>query len=147
MNELNTAVRLHVYHQFIEAGSAPAVGETAAALGRSVGEVEHAYRRLDEDHALVLTPGTDRIWMAMPFSAVPTPFRVTSGERSWWANCAWDALGIPAMLGKNAHVVTRCAECDEPMTLTVPDGSLVEADGVIHFAVPAARWWDDVGFT
>jgi hypothetical protein len=36
--------------------------------------------------------------MANPFSAVPTPFLVRSGDRSWYGNCIWDALGIPAML-------------------------------------------------
>ncbi len=26
------------------------------------------------------------------------------------------------------------------------DGSLLPAESVIHFAVPAAHWWDDIGF-
>ena len=33
------------------------------------------------------------------------------------------------------------------MSLNVLAGDLLETDGVVHFAVPAARWWDDVGFT
>jgi hypothetical protein len=33
--------------------------------------------------------------MLNPFSAVETPHRVEAGGRSWFANCAWDALGIP----------------------------------------------------
>lgn len=147
MEQINTLIRHHVYRHFIDVGSPPTVEETARALDLAVGEVERAYRRLDEDHALVLTPGALRIWMAMPLSAVSTAFRVRAGEQSWWANCAWDALGIPAMLGRNARVVTTCGDCDEPMTLTVEEGALVETEGVVHFAVPAAKWWDDVGFT
>ncbi len=147
MQSADTRARLQVYRHFVEVGRAPTVEETARALGLAIGEVERAYRRLDQDHALVLTPGTNRIWMAMPLSAVPTAFRVTVGEQSWWANCAWDALGIPAMLGRDARVVTVCGDCDEPMTLTVQEGSLGETECVVHFAVPAAKWWDDVGFT
>jgi len=30
----------------------------------------------------------------------------------------------------------------------VRDGELVEgADLLVHFVVPARRWWDDIGFT
>jgi hypothetical protein len=32
------------------------------------------------------------------------------------------------------------------MQLEVERGEL-HADGVAHFAVPAAHWWDDIGFT
>ena len=42
--------------------------------------------------------------MAMPFSALPTAFRVVVGERSVWANCAWDAFGIAAALERGRVV-------------------------------------------
>jgi hypothetical protein len=29
----------------------------------------------------------------------------------------------------------------------VTDGKLVESDCVVHFSVPARRWWDDIVFT
>jgi hypothetical protein len=85
--------------------------------------------------------------MAMPFSAVPTPFRVTTAEGAWFANCAWDALGIPAALGVDARIATSCADCGQPMTTEVHGGHLVNDSGVILFAVPAAHWWDDIRFT
>jgi hypothetical protein len=37
--------------------------------------------------------------MAMPLSAIPTPFQVEVGGRHFFGNCIWDALGIVAMLG------------------------------------------------
>jgi hypothetical protein len=86
--------------------------------------------------------------MAMPFSALPTPYRVTAGSASWWANCAWDALGIPAMLHQNATIHSRCPISGQPLTLSVVAGQLEQgASGRVHFAVPAARWWDDIGYT
>jgi DNA-binding transcriptional MocR family regulator len=147
MNSFDNAVRLHVYSHFVDRERPPTARETAEALSCSVADVEAAYRRLADAHVLVLAPGTVEIWMAMPFSAVPTTFRVTVGEHSWWANCAWDALGIPPMLSSDGQISTSCADCLEPVSLTIRDGSLLETSGLIHFAVPARRWWTDIGFT
>jgi hypothetical protein len=33
------------------------------------------------------------------------------------------------------------------MSLQVHEGQLVAGPGVVHFAVPAARWWENVSFT
>jgi hypothetical protein len=85
--------------------------------------------------------------MAMPFSGVPTRFRVSVGGPRWWANCAWDALGIAVVLGKDALIQAACGDCDEPITLAVESGHLKGGSELIHFAVPAARWWDDIVFT
>ena len=51
------------------------------------------------------------------------------------------------MLAGDARIVTRCGDCEEPMELRVTGGAPVPAEGVIHFPIPAARWWDDVFFT
>lgn len=147
MGGFHPAVRLHVYRYFVETGRPPTIAETAVALSAPSPDVEAAYRRLAEGRALVLTPGTLEIRMANPLSAVPTAFRVEVGGRSWWGNCVWDALGIPAMLGADGRIVTACGDCGEPMTLTVERGALRPAAGLIHFAIPAARWWDDIIFT
>ncbi len=145
-NELDPRVLLHVYHRLLETGTAPSAADTAAAMDRPVTDVEDAYRRLAETRALVLAPGTLNVWMANPLSAVPTPFRVRVGDRHHWGNCIWDALGIPAMLGDDGEISTWCGDCQTPMALTVRDGALLAAEGVIHFAVPAAHWWDNIGF-
>ena len=84
--------------------------------------------------------------MAEPFSAVPTGFEVNAGNRSWWGNCIWDALGIPAMLKVDARIYTACGCCNDAMALTVKNGRLLDKSGSIHFAVPARRWWEDVVF-
>jgi hypothetical protein len=146
-NELDPQVRLHVYHQLLETGMAPSAADTAAAVDRPVADVEDAYRRLAEARTLVLAPGTLNVWMANPLSAVPTPFRVQVGDRGYWGNCIWDALGIAPMLGQDGKLSTSCGDCQAPMTLTIRGGALLPAEGVIHFAVPAAHWWDNIGFS
>ena len=81
-----TSVFSHDRFHFIEVSRPPTVMETAEKLGSSASEVEESYQRLNEGHVLVLAPDTTEVRMAMPFSAVPTAFRVTMGERWWWAN-------------------------------------------------------------
>ena len=105
-------------------------------------------RRLHDAHALVLQPDGTEIRMLNPFSAVATTYRVEAGGRSWFANCAWDALGIPAALHGDGRIDAACPDCAEPLELEVREGELVRGgELLVHFVVPARRWWDDIGFT
>jgi pimeloyl-ACP methyl ester carboxylesterase len=143
---LDDRARLYLYRRFLDTGAPPSAAQTAGALGLSAEEGAAAYRRLADEHVIVLEPGTTDVWMAAPLSARATPFLVTTAGRRYYGNCVWDGLGVAAMLGTDARIDTDCDDCGEPMVLAVRDGKL-EADGVAHFAVPAAHWWDDIGFT
>jgi len=140
-------VRLHVYEQFLAHGRPPAAAEAARALSVTAAEVEAAYRRLAEGRALVLRAGSCEILMAMPLSAVPTRFQVEVGGRLYWANCMWDALGLPVMLGRDARISTRCGDCGEPLLVTVERNAVAGGSGWMHVALPASQWWADVEFT
>jgi hypothetical protein len=127
------------------------VAETAAALSSparktKVSEVRAALERLAQTHAFVLQD-TGELWRAAPFSAVPTAFPVRTGKRAWYGNCIWDALGIPAMLHQNARIDTSCGCCNHKIVLHVEEGRLLGPKGVIHFAVPARQWYQDIVFT
>ncbi len=139
-------VRLAVYDGFVHRGQAPTAAQLADSLGRTLDEVAAALRELQSAHLLVLQPDGE-VLMANPFSAVATGFRVEAGEQAWWANCVWDALGVAAMLRRDVRITTTCLDCGELMTLTVEDGHLRNPQGVIHFAIPARQWWDDIVFT
>ena len=143
----DTRVRLHVYRHFLGAGRPPAPGETAAALGVSTPDVEAALQRLHDGHVLVLHTGTTDIWMANPLSAVPTAYTVHLADRTWYGNCIWDAFGVAAMIGGDATVRSTCPDCAEPLAAEIKDQVLVTGQGVVHFAVPASHWWDDIGHT
>src|SRR5438876_4816545 len=136
-------VRLHIYTHFLKTGQPPTAQETARALSSPPLDVRAAYQRLAEGRALVLQKD-GAILMAEPFSAIPTPFSVEVGKHSWWGNCIWDALGIPAMLKEDARIITSCGCCGEAMVLEVKDGLFLEAPGVVHFALPPRDWWNDV---
>jgi len=138
----------HALYQFIVTrGHVPKIRELANALSRSPITVRSSLRRLAGLHILVLQQNTLEILRAAPFWAVPTAFHVRSGQHAWWASCIWDALAIPAMLRRDARITTACACCDSAMELAVRKGRLLHATGVIHFAVPASRWYQNIVFT
>ena len=139
-------VRHHVYDCVMQAGPLPTIAETSSALARSPAQVRNSFQRLADSHILVLQKGSGEILMANPFSAVPTPFLVKAGGHSYYGNCIWDAMGIPAMLKQDAVIEASCGCCSTAMTLNVTNGSLAEAQGIAHFAIPAAHWWDDIVF-
>ncbi len=146
---LDLEVRRHIYDELIERTAMPNATQLAEVLGRTIGEVRDAFKHMKEAHTLVLQEGDEEILMAMPFSAVPTPFLVKIGGRSWWGNCIWDAMGIAAMVRKDAIITTGCGDCNDAMKVLIEGGSVrVTGDeGIIHFSVPAARWWDNIKFT
>jgi hypothetical protein len=139
-------LRQTIYRHFIREGRAPTVAEMAAALSSPVRTTRAALKRLAQTHAFVLQE-TGELWRAAPFSAVPTAFPVRSGKRAWYGNCIWDALGIPAMLHQNARIDASCGCCNYEMTLHVEEGRLLGPKGIVHIAVPARHWYDDIVFT
>lgn len=144
----DSEIRLWIYQHFVDTGRAPSPVEIASHFQLAPSDVDDRLRRLqDEANALVLLPGTSYIWMAEPFSAVPTSFLVRSGTRQWWGNCIWDALAIPALLGASGSVFTACPHSGQPLRISATKTGLEEAPGIVHFAVPAREWWRDIGFT
>ena len=144
---VDSDVRLHILNELIAREKAPNVAETAAALGVGNDEIAAAYDQLAASRVIVLRPGTREIHMAAPFSAVPTGHVVKTNGHSYYANCVWDALGIIAMLHTDGDVHTACGDCESALELHVQSGELAPSDAVVHFAVPAARWWEDIVFT
>jgi hypothetical protein len=143
---LDARVRAHVYDFTMRTGAPPTSEEVAPAMSMSRYAVLASFRRLADAHVLVLKPDTGEILMANPFSAVPTPFLVETKELSAYGNCIWDALGIPAMLGRDARIITSCADCGASAEITVSGGA-AKGDGILHFAIPARDWWNDIVFT
>lgn len=143
--EFVNQVRLDVLHETGRTGLVPGADDVAGRLGAPAGEVVDAFRQLAEGHVYVLEPGDPtRLRMANPFSAVPTPFKVEVGGRQYFGNCIWDALGVVSLLGGEGQVRTACPDCQEPMSLAVSRRQLAPVDSVVHFAVPARHWWDDI---
>jgi Alkylmercury lyase len=146
VRDFDSQLRLAVYQHTIRTGRVPLVAEMARAFSCPVRKIRDALTRLSESHAFMLQEDGE-LWRVAPFSAIATAFPVRIGKLSLWANCIWDALGIPAMLKKDATIDSACACCNYEMKLDVKKGSLLQDEGVIHIAVPARDWYKDVVFT
>lgn len=145
--EIELKAKLAIYEHFAAVGSRPSVDDIAARVGAGAPQVREVFRRLRAQRVLVLEADAESIRMAPPFSGIPTQHRVTAAGVSYHANCAWDALGIPAALHQPAAVYSRCEQSLEPLELAVSDRGPEASDWLFHCVVPASQWWDDIVFT
>jgi hypothetical protein len=147
MDDADVELRNATYSMFVELGRAPAASALAERTGLGSADVLAGWRRLHDSHALVLNQHTDEIRMANPFSAVPTAYRVKADDRSWFANCAWDAVGICAALHVDGTIETSCPDCGDAISLRVTDAQPDDEMLLFHCLVPTSRWWDAIVFT
>ena len=145
--DFDTQIKLAVYKHFAETGRRPSPGDVAERVGSDVGSVLDSYPRLRAQRILALEADGSSIRMAPPFSGVPTQHVVVVDSRQYFANCAWDALGVPAALHQPGEVHSRCAQSGEPLHLQVGLEGPEPSAWLFHCLVPAAKWWDDIVFT
>lgn len=142
-----TKVKLAVYHHFAETGRGPTPAETAERVDSTPNEILATYRDLRAKRVLLVDRDGVSIRMAPPFSGVPTQHRVHVDGIDYFANCAWDAFGIPAALHKPGVVDSRCEQTMEPLHLQVAVDGPARSSWVFHSLVRASKWWDDLIFT
>ncbi len=143
--DLDWDIRHFVYQALVDSGTAPDAEAVAIQFGISAADARLALQRLHDAHALVLQAGSGDILMANPLSAVPTDYRVLARGRTLFANCAWDSLGIPAMLGADARIEARHPLTGDLMRYAVKGGQLQgDQDYLVHFALPFRQWYADI---
>jgi len=147
VEERDLALRRQTYRLFVDLGRAPTIEDVAQVTGLSRTDVVDGWRRLHDAHALVLQPDRLEIRMANPFAGIPTRYRVRAADRDWFANCAWDALGVCAALQTDGHIDASCADCGVAIAIDVSRQRPQQPDYCFHCLVPAAHWWDDIVFT
>ena len=145
--EFQDKIRFQVNKYIFDRGYAPEVSDLSELLQASQPEIRKALDDLAADHAIVLHPGTHRIWVAHPFALFPTLFWVVSGTKSWWGNCTWCSLGIAAIAEQDAAIHTKIRGEAEPLVINVKQGEVQEKNLLVHFPVPARRFWNNVIYT
>lgn len=140
-------VRPFVYNHFADTNHPPSVDETAHHFNISTEEASEFYKELHNRHSFFLKPNTLTIRMANPFSGIPTDFKVHANGKTYFANCAWDMLGIPAALHCDAVINAVFTESNEAIQLEVKDGKVTNGELLVHFPLAFSRWYDDLIFT
>ncbi len=144
ISEQDQALRLQLYRFWCQQARPPTLAESASACGIPESAARAAWQRLHNAHLILLAADGERIRMANPLSALPTDFRARVADQWLYANCAWDAPGIPAMLGQDADIEMRYSQGGGTLRCCVRDGALLAEDALVHFALPFRRWYDDL---
>jgi hypothetical protein len=139
-------LRVFVYDRLLEAGFPPATSEIASHFGVGVADAKRALAELKVGKTILVHPQSGELWMAGPFASAPTDYAVT-GSAKWFANCAWDMLGIPIIANEPVRIETKCFHCDDALVFTGYPDRAPDVDAIVHFLVPARKWYDDIGFT
>ena len=142
-----TSLRVFVYDWTLSRGFPPSTSAIAAHFKTSVDDARQALADLKIGKTILTHACSGEIWMAGPFSSVPTPYRVFGPKVSWWANCAWDMLGVGVVAGQPVRAETTCTDCGEAVAIEVDPVHGPSGDSLVHFLVPARKWYDDIGFT
>ena len=114
-------VRHFIYNHFADTTCPPSVEATSRHFNIATEEASELYKELHNRHALFLEPGTLKVRMANPFSGIPTDFEVHTNGKKYYANCAWDMLGIPIALRRDAVIEAVCTESKESVRLEIRD--------------------------
>ena len=83
-NKVDKDVRHYIYDTFCKTGRAPTTTMIAKQFGITIALAEHSLERLADAHHIALAPGSSTIWMAHPFSGLPTNYvtRINGKEYS-----------------------------------------------------------------
>ncbi len=120
--------RKAILRGFAKAGRAPTGHELAHVLGVAVESVREACRTLAGHDLIVWRDDETCIVSAYPFSGLPTAHQVLiKGDRTLYAMCAIDALGIPFMLGQGGRIQSSCFFCQKPVHVDIRDSMVSEA--------------------
>ncbi len=147
ISEFDLQVRYQIYHFFVNHCVAPSYQQIANSLNAENENVRVSFHKLHERHMIFLERNSDSIRMANPFSAIPTKFKVISGNKQWWANCAWDSLGIAAALKIDVQIKASYPDTQETVDLQVNDGIVDGKKHIVYFPLPCSQWYDDLIFT
>ena len=163
-------IRHFVYQHFADTTKPPSVDEAARHFNISHKEANDYYKELHNRHSFFLDLDSMSVRMANPFSGIPTDFKVHANGKTYYANCAWDMLGIPAALHTDAVIEAVCTESGKEVKMEVKNGYVTMSDSegslpqqtetlrsrrtlpqsdmlLVHFPLSFSHWYDDLVFT
>jgi alkylmercury lyase len=105
------------------------------ATGFTREKIEVLVNDLIKRGLIVVEPESGRIVGSWGLSNEPTSHRLQIRGRKFYTWCAEDAVGIPAGLGEDANVVSKCHHCGDSVNIEMSVGR------VVHVEPPDVQLW------
>jgi hypothetical protein len=140
-------VRLSIFERFVKDSRAPVVEELMTEFSLPREDVTAILDELVAARHIALVPGSARILMAFPFSAIATPFQVTARGQTYFANCAWDAVAFHSMLREEVRIDSFCHHCATSITIELQDGRATRVEPketLVYLALRPTHWWENI---
>ena len=83
---LDKDVRYYIYKSFEKTTQPPTSEKISKYFEIPISHAEESFQRLADAHQIALAPGGYAIWMAHPFSSVPTNYTTTIGSKKYFGN-------------------------------------------------------------
>jgi alkylmercury lyase len=99
-----------------------------AATGLPPDKVETSLATLTRRGLVVIEPGSEAVIGSWGLSMVRTDHQLRIRGRDLYTWCALDAVGIPAALGEDAIIASRCAKCGAPVNIEMVAGHVKDAE-------------------
>lgn len=139
-------IRLFIYRQFAEVGSAPSAHQISKRFGISEDQTIGEIKQLAEARHIAVNDKYE-ILMAHPFSAISLGFSVMGSNTLWWGGCSWDSFALPNLLNQEVVVATTCPNCNSAHSWRVNTATPPQGHQIAHFLIPTKQMWADVVFT
>lgn len=107
------------FHALLD-GATPSSAELARRTGLPEAAVAELLAVMAQGGRAIIENG--RLLGIGGISVVPTPHRLRLGRRHFFTWCAYDAVGIPAAMGRSARVLTPCGQCARELDVRVNRG-------------------------
>jgi alkylmercury lyase-like protein len=147
MNYEQKQTRKYIFDHFFEYTTPPPLEEVMQRFGLSRKEAFKRFKELEDEHQILLVPGTQRILMANPYSAVTTPFRVYVGASRYFANCAWDSVSMHVMMDRDVRIDSFCHHCAESIEMSLSGGrvkSSKPSSPIVFLSVSVSKWYENL---
>ncbi len=143
---LTKEIRLYVYKQFGDLGTAPSVTQISKYFEISEDQVRDELLKLAEARHIAINDEFE-ILMAHPFSSIPLGFSVMGANTLWWGGCSWDSFALPNLLKQEVVVATTCPNCNSAHAWRVNPATPPQGEQLAHFLIPTKEMWVDVVHT
>ena len=142
------ALRVFVYDETVGCGTPPRPRRSRARFDRSDADARQSISEVEHRKDDSVDPKTGEIWMAGPFSAGETPYRVVGENAASGGPTARGTCSASPMIANERVTSRRVARTvARRCRLSATRRYGLTDHAVVHFLLPASRWYDDIGFT